>query len=163
MSSDRLQGLADNIRLQTEVVQQYERDVVEAQTAGSRSKIKMTLQREQQQLEEFQQEFDALLPDIEEATIAEIIEAKPSISQDSEIPAELRDLLEGIYAAVTQPEANAALKLKPFLSLTPPFFGLMLEGEFDVESTIQKYFPTFVKLGNTLRSLPKKSQPLIEP
>jgi hypothetical protein len=156
MSSDRLQYLANFLRDQEYVLDGYRQDLPRTREKGDRRRTELKMKDVEAEIAEAWNELESLLPQEEEKAIAEIIEALPRVQTNSELPPELVAWMQKIYEEVSKPTPNAAAKLKPFLSLTPPFFGIMFEGEFDLEGTIQKYLPTFVRLGSAIRGLPAK-------
>jgi septal ring factor EnvC (AmiA/AmiB activator) len=83
-----------------------------------------------------------------EVVIAEIVEGVTQLEAQPINPefAEMLQILREIRDKLNEPGKPAALKLKGMISIFPPFLGLFIEPEIDVENFWQQNFPTFRKL-----------------
>jgi hypothetical protein len=88
-----------------------------------------------------------------EVIVAELVERVAPLQHNPQYPPEILELLQKIYAEVSQPGPPAAAKLKGALSLLPPFVNLSYEAEIDTENFLRTHFPTF---RNWARALAKK-------
>jgi hypothetical protein len=129
-----------------------------------KTRLKLLIKKLRAEMQPFEEEYwqivaqGAMDINVSEAEasviVAEIVEQYPQI-QGSENP-EVSVMLQKIYEKVNQPEVNAAGKLKGTLSLMPPFVNVTYEAELDTESTLRKYFPSFINWAKKAGSQLKK-------
>jgi len=70
------------------------------------------------------------------------LEVQP-LSPDLE---KILSLLQEIRNRLNESDKSASLKVKGIISTFPPFVGLFIEPEIDIENFWQQYFPTFTRL-----------------
>jgi uncharacterized protein involved in exopolysaccharide biosynthesis len=159
MSRDRLSQVEKSLKRLREQLGGKE-DTLTTIAPEERVRIKQQIADLKDEIRPFEEEYWQILTervptvdivDLEaEAVITEIIERVKLLEQNPQYSPEILDLLQKIYAEVSQPETPAAAKLKGALSLLPPFVSLSYEAEIDTESFLISNFPTFRKWASAL-------------
>jgi len=165
MSAQHLEQLEDDIKLLRDQLAGKRRTLVtiapeeqvriEQQIAELRKKIRNFEQEKWELIAQITSNSD--IPNDEaEAVVAELVAEGEAIAANPPDDALVLELLQKILGKLNEPDKNAAAKLKGAISLLPPFVSLTYEAELDTESTVQKYLPTFSRLGKNLASRLKK-------
>ncbi|MEG3861839.1 hypothetical protein [Microcoleus sp. herbarium12] len=159
MSRDRLSQVEKSLKRLREQLGGKE-DTLTTIAPEERVRIKQQIADLKDEIRPFEEEYWQILTervptvdivDLEaEDVITEIVERVKLLQQNPQYSPEILDLLQKIYAEVSQPEAPAAAKLKGALSLLPPFVSLSYEAEIDTESFLRANFPTFRKWASAL-------------
>ncbi len=160
--SDRLDQLAENLALLREQLGGMEQTIIEAPDE-EKTRLKQRKQRLQKEIGGYEQEYWQILAQASQSTdlpepeaeviVAEIVECTQSL-QTSDERTEILEWLQKIYDVVSQPTPSAAAKVKAIISTIPPFIGVAVEPELDVEKFLQNNLPTFRAWAGKLR--PKK-------
>jgi hypothetical protein len=83
------------------------------------------------------------IPEAEaEVVIAEFVERVGQLQGEN---AKIVEYLQKILAKVEETGPTAAAKLKTIFSSIPPFVGISIETELDIENLLNQYFPLLMK------------------
>ncbi|MGB2927216.1 MAG: hypothetical protein WBB82_18095 [Limnothrix sp.] len=167
MSAKELARLDKSIeRLKDQLA--HKRDTLVTIAPEEKARIKQQIEDLRTEIRDFEREKWELLAQLTEdlsisneeaeTIVAEIVTTEGAIiaSPPTGTPPEVLTLLQRILDKLSEPESNAAAKLKGAFSTFPPFIGITYEAELDTEQTLRRYFPTFRQWARGLTERLKK-------
>ena len=158
MNKNRLNEIESYLELLYEQRREKEQAVITA-PAGGKTILKQQLRLEiLKPIRDYEQEYwqiianQSNLAEIQETeaevVIAEFVEGVGQLQGEK---AAVIEYLQKILAKVEEPGPTAAAKLKAVVSSIPPFVGISYEAELDTEKFLNRYFPTFMKVVQSLK------------
>lgn len=147
----RLYKLLKGLELAKDEAETAEKDRIQLKIDGQWKEIG-SVQREYT-IALSQQVMRSELPDaVAEPIVAEFVDEFQLMEPIAQTE-ELRSMLRDILAKLNEPGTPAAAKLKVAIPIIPNVVSYELEG--DTESVLRRLFPTFVKVSDAIKAIPK--------